>query len=250
MLESQPASLAPLSVIQKMKGIIEMEGKFVHLNTVFTHMEVVLSYLENQFQEQQRKLPEPLQNCLERMHHALREAHDLIVRAESQPRCLRCCSLCNPKLSTQIRDWKTGFDLIFEELKRVFSISGNTQQIVSNAVLHAKVLLQLIDWKTGFDRFFEELERLFSLSANTQQIVSNAVPHAKMLLQPVPDSGLVGLTIEYGQMHPQAWLSDAHPRSGMTGVHGMGGVGKKSLLKLVSGIFDVVIWLRVSQKQR
>jgi hypothetical protein len=49
--------------------------------------------------------------------------------------------------------------------------------------------------------------------------------------------------------------SEAHPQARMIGVYGMGGVGKTSLLRLVydnykkvSGTFDVVIWLTISQQ--
>ena len=129
-------------IIQKMKDMIEMEENLHDLNTEFSRMEVILRDIENRFQEQQRALPEPVQNCLERMHDALRQANSLIVRAKPQPRCLGCCSLRNPKLSTQIRDWKTGFDRLFGELERVFSISVNAQQTVSKAAPQAEVLLQ------------------------------------------------------------------------------------------------------------
>jgi disease resistance protein RPS2 len=200
-------------IIQKMKDMIEMEENLRDLNTEFTRMEVFLRHIENQFQEQQRALPEPVQNCLERMHDALRQANSLIVRAKPQPRCLGCCSLRNPKLSTQIRDWKTGFDRLFGELERVFSISANAQQIVSNAAPQAEVLLQPVP-VSGF--------------------VGSTIESAQMQLQ------------TWLEAHPQARMV------GVCGMGGVGKTSLLRLLynkyKEVSSIFDVVIWFTVSQQ--
>jgi hypothetical protein len=201
-------------VIQQVKNVVELEEKLNLLNTDFRPVKSLLLQIEQQFQDQQTRLPEAIEVCLTSMTDHLKEGQLLINRANQQRRrCFGCCLMCNPNLFTRITDWETRFRQLFQELVGVFSVS-----------------------------------------ANTTQIVSASAPQTDVLLQPVPESGFVGPAIQSAQMRLQTWLGEAHPQARMIGVFGMGGVGKTSLLKLfynhckkVSGIFEVVIWLTISQ---
>jgi len=200
-------------VIEQIENVAGLEERLKLLKTDFGPVKALLQEINERFQEQQRRLTPAIEACLISMSDHLTKGDLLIKSANKQQRwCFGCCLLCNPFLFGQIKDWKTRFLELFEHLVGVVLVS-----------------------------------------AHTPQIVSDAAP-TDVLLQPVPDSAFVGPAIESAQMQLQTWLGEAHPQARMIGVYGMGGVGKTSVLKViynnykeVSGVFDEVIWVTVSQ---
>lgn len=99
--------------------------------------------------------------------------------------------------------------------------------------------------------FLEILWGFFPVSANTPQMVSTAAaPQPGVFLQEI----IVGSGIKFAQMILQKWLTEPNREPGAMGVHGMDGVGKTSLLKVIHNhfkkvseiIFDMLIWFAVS----
>eukprot|EP00253_Pinus_taeda_P010460 PITA_10460 len=78
----------------------------------------------------------------------LKKAQSLLHRSEGRQRYLECV-VCKPvRLSKQIREWKVGFDNLYQDLKDDLSAIVNAQQIAKSAP--QKALLQDVP-TSGFD---------------------------------------------------------------------------------------------------
>lgn len=201
--------VAPL--IQRIDDVIHLDRNRGVLRAKLQSMKLLLQDICNSFQHQQRTPPESIRHCLESARDEIGEARSLIDRSHLQQRCVDCI-FCKPRISRQIREWNSRFDELRRELQTLFSIFANAQQVGS----------------------------------------SSAQPQAKELLQPQPEWGIVGMDIQSAEAQLQTWLTEASQVCKI-GVYGMAGVGKTTLLKSVhnfykvSDVFDVVIWVTISQ---
>jgi len=202
-------------ILQQLKDVWESGKNLQLLNTEYVRMDESLRHIQNQFEVQQRQLPELVERCLGRIKDALVEANDLIDRANRQrERCLGCCLFFSPKIPGEIREWKTRFGELFQQLQSDLSIVANTAQIVGSSQPQAEVLLQPLP-DSGF--------------------VGSGIKVAQEQL-------LTWLN----EPHPLARVV------GVYGMPGVGKTALLKVIhnnyKKVSGIFDLVIWYTVSQK--
>lgn len=201
--------VAPL--IQQIDDVIHLDRNRGVLRAKLESMKFLLQDIYDSFQYQQRTPPESIRHCLESVRDEIGEARSLIDRSYLQQRCVDCI-FCKPRISRQIREWISRFDELRRELQTLFSIFANAQQVAS----------------------------------------SSAQLQPKELLQPQPEWSIVGMDIQSAEAQLQTWLTEAS-QVRKIGVYGMAGVGKTTLLKFVhnfykvSDVFDVVIWVTVSQ---
>ena len=114
-----------------------------------------------------------------------------------------------------------------------------------------KIARKIRQWNTNFEELFREVQADIYVFHNARGIVSSAPYHAELLLQDGPDYGFVGEKNKDVEIQLKIWLMET-PQVGLIGVWGMGGIGKTTLLTKVynyfkvKNIFDVVIWVTVS----
>jgi len=102
------------------------------------------------------------------------------------------------------------------------------------------------EWKLKVDELHQEKRTDFPPTGE----YGDFTPPTQIPIQ-IPRPGFVGDAIEYAQWKLEEWLT-ADRDIRIIGVHGMGGVGKTSLLQninnsnWVSRIFDLIIWVNKS----
>eukprot|EP00253_Pinus_taeda_P009811 PITA_09811 len=134
-------SSAISALIGQIDDVIRLDENRQLLEGQLNRMKTLLLDVRDQFQDLQKTPPQSLQNCLLRMQDAVGKAKELIDCSRRRQRCVSCL-LCKPKLSTEIRKWKTTFDELFHNLQTDFSVFHSAQQIASAAPQQANLLLQ------------------------------------------------------------------------------------------------------------
>lgn len=203
-----------ITLIEQTDDVIQLDNR-ERLKAQLNRLKSFLLDIRDQFQNEQRTLPEMVSNNLRRMQDEVGKARQLIDRSQWPKQCLDCL-LCKPKLSGQIREWKTSFNELFN-----FPVSHDAPvQIVSSL-------------------------------PRTQTSEPSTSGHGKGKGKRKPDDGFVKLGIQSGKVQLEKWLTeDPHVR--IIGVYGMPGFGKTTLLqnvyntlKVRADVFDVVIWVTV-----
>lgn len=177
-------------------------------------MKSFLDYINALFRDQQREVPNSLNNQLLRMQAAVEKGKELIQQS-LRPWPQQCidCLVCKPRVSTQIREWKTTCSDFFDDLQADLLMMNNAYQIVQAAQQQADVLLQ--------DQ-----------------------PDTGLVGLEIRDAEIQVLGWLTGASHAQLHT---------IGVYGMGGVGKTAFLKKVyntikvSHIFDHMIWVTLAR---
>jgi Leucine-rich repeat (LRR) protein len=203
------------AVVEHMKKVFEMRKNLRILNAEWLRMEDYVLSIEKPFQEKQRSLPPLVKKCLEEMDDALRDAEDLIKRANQQPmlftqiqELVACCLL-----PTEIAEWKTRFNQLFVKLEKQIAVAANILDIVEGA---------------------------------PAEVFAQNVPHSGFVGE--------GIKFAHRKLHAWLTES-SHRQSRVIGVYGVSGAGKTALLRLVhnsslkSGRFDHVIWIDVPETE-
>jgi len=152
-VERSSVIIAPL--IQQIDDVIYMDENRLLLESQLRRAKDLLVDIRNEFEDQNRVSPDTVKPCLERMQHALDSGRNLMER--SQRRQQKCFGwvFCNPKLSREIREWKTNFEELFQELQSGLLLSSNAPQteeslqeygLLGSGIVSAQ--LQLQKWLT------------------------------------------------------------------------------------------------------
>lgn len=205
--ESRSNIIVPL--IQHIDDVIRLDGNSrIFEQADLNGMKSLLQDMASQFQDQENRLPDTVKECLQKTRGAVEKARQLFVKWQRRQPCIDYF-LCRPKLSTQIKDWVTTFDELFHQLQRA-SVSCNSEQLV--------VSPRHEDTHTCYE----------------------------------PEFGLIGSRFSSARMELEMWLTET-PHVNVIGVYGIAGVGKTTLLQKVynafkvSNVFEVVIWVTVTQ---
>ena len=208
-----------IALIKQIDVVIQLDNCEC-LKAQLNQLKRFLLDIKDQFQNEQRTLPEMLSNNLRRMQDEVGKARQLIDHSQ-WPKQYLDCLLCKPKLSGQIREWKTSFNELFKELQTNFPVSHDAPvQIVSSL-------------------------------PRTQKSEPSTSGHGKGNGKRKLDDGFVELGIQSGKVQLEKWLTE-DPHARIIGVYGMPGFGKTTLLqnvyntlKVRAHVFDVVIWVTV-----
>lgn len=136
--------IAPL--MQRIDDVIRLDDNRGLLQQQLRRMNGLLRDVRYQLDDQSP--PQALTDCVDRMKDEVEKARELIERSRRPHQCL-CIDwafLFNFGLSTQIKEWRTTFNGLFEELGTDFSVLCSAQQIASFPPRQAEV--QIEKWLT------------------------------------------------------------------------------------------------------
>lgn len=223
-----------ITLIEQIDDVIHLDGREC-LEAQLNRLKSFLIDISDQFQVEHRTLPEMVSNYLRRMQDEVGNARQLIIHSQ-WPQQFFDCLLCKPKLSGQIREWKTCFNKLFKELQTSLSVFYNGPQTVSSPLRTQN----------------SEPSTSGSLAKAPNSGVREDTLQQQGKGKALVEDKFVGMGIKAVQMQLERWLTEA-PRPRIIAVLGMSGIGKTTVLEMVynkykvSDIFDVVIWFTVGQ---
>lgn len=122
--------IAPL--IQQIEDVISMDENRLLLESQLRRAKGLLHDIRTGFQDQHTTPTDTVNNCLQRMQGALDSGINLMERSQRQQQKCFGWLFCNPKLSREIREWKTNFNELFQELQSGRLESSNAPQTDSS----------------------------------------------------------------------------------------------------------------------
>lgn len=141
-------TLIIVPLMQLINDVINLDENRRLVREQLDRMKGLLQDISYAFDNRQKSPPQSLRNCLERMEGEVKKARELIERSQRPHQCLGIdfAFLFNCRLSTQIREWRTTFNGLFDELRTDSSVLCSALQIASFSPRQAEV--QIERWLT------------------------------------------------------------------------------------------------------